>query len=364
MFMRMNFLLYGANGYTGELIARRAVENGLRPILGGRDAQAVARLAGELGLEHRVATVDEANALDAMIDGAPLVLNCAGPFSRTASAIASACIRRRAHYLDITGEIAVFESLVACGAEAKQAGVMLLPGVGFDVVPSDCLAAHVARRLPSATHLAIAIQGTTRMSRGTALTSLEGFSAGRGSGAVRAGGRITRVAPTWKSRVVDLGAGPVRVTTMPWGDVSTAFHSTGIPNVEVYMAIPAALRRLMRYGKPVLPLLASAPLRRWLEKRVKRGPPGPNAQQRERGWSRFWAEARDDSGRTATARLSAPEGYELTVRTSLECVRRVMSGDWRAGFQTPSKAYGPDLVLAIAGVRREDVASENQARRN
>ena len=350
----MTFLLYGANGYTGELIARRAVASGHRPVLGGRTAEAVANLAGELGLDHRVSSVDDAKSLDSMIGDATTVLNCAGPFSRTAVRVASACMRRGAHYLDITGEMAVFESLAARSAEAVRANVMLLPGVGFDVVPSDCLAAHVVRRLPSATRLAIAIQGSTRMSRGTALTSLEGFAAGRGSGAVRSHGRIVRVPPAWKTRVVDLGAGPVRVTTMPWGDVSTAFHSTDVPNVEVYMAIPAMVRRLMRYGKPLLPLLACAPVRRWLEARVRRGAPGPTAEQRARGWSRFWAEARDEAGHAATARLLTPEGYELTVRASLECVRRVLSGDWRPGFQTPSMAYGPDLVLAIEGVRREE----------
>jgi short subunit dehydrogenase-like uncharacterized protein len=353
----MSFVLYGANGYTGELIARRAAASGLHPVLAGRNVDAVTRLANELGLEHRAANADDATALDAMIDGAPFVLNCAGPFSRTANSIASACVRRGAHYLDITGEIAVFESLARRDDEAKRARVMLLPGVGFDVVPSDCLAAYVARRVPGATRLAIAIHGGAQMSRGTALTGLEGFAESGGAGAVRAGGRITSVPPAWKSRVIDMGAGPVRVTTMPWGDVATAFHSTGIPNIEIYMAIPPAVRGMLRYGRPFLSLFASAPVRKWLESRVRSGAPGPNAEQRARGRTRFWAEARDDSGRAAAALLSAPEGYELTVRTSLEVARRVLSGDWRAGFQTPSTAYGPDLVLAIDGVSRADVRS-------
>jgi short subunit dehydrogenase-like uncharacterized protein len=363
----MTFLLYGANGYTGELIARRAVELGLRPVLGGRTASAVERLANTLGLEHRVASVDNAKQLRAALDNVALVLNCAGPFSRTADAIASACLHRGVHYLDITGEMAVFESLAAREKDAKAANVMLLPGVGFDVVPSDCLAAFVARQLPSATQLAIAIQGSTRMSRGTALTSLEGLGAGQGSGAIRRNGEIVRVPPAWKTRDVDFGRGPVRVATMPWGDVSTAFHSTGIPNVEVYMAIPTVVRRILRHGRALLPLLASAPVRRLLERRVRRGAPGPTAEQRARGWSRFWAEARDDSGRSVSARLVAPEGYELTVRAALECAQRVLRGDWQPGFQTPSRAYGPDLVLAIDGVRREplpSVAASHQTHRS
>ena len=351
----MTFLLYGATGYTGDLIARRAVERGMRPTLAGRGVQSVARVAGALGIPHRIAAIDDAAAIDAMIDGHAVVLNCAGPFSRTAAAIAGSCIRRGAHYLDITGEMAVFESMAVRDADAKRAGVMLLPGVGFDVVPSDCLAVHIARRLPSATRLVIAIQGSGEMSRGTALTSIEGLGAANGTGAVRKAARIMRVPAAWKTRFVDFGRGPVRVTTMPWGDVSTAYHSTGIPDIEVYMTIPDSLRRVMTYGRFLLPLIASSPVRRWLERRVRRGSPGPDADHRARGRSAFWVEASDADGGSARARLAAPEGYELTVRTALECVDRALRGDVQPGFQTPSRAYGPDLILAIEGVRREDV---------
>jgi short subunit dehydrogenase-like uncharacterized protein len=356
----MAFLLYGATGYTGELIARRAVDLGLSPTLAGRSAEPLLSLADELGVPHRVATVDDAAALDAAIADHPVVLNCAGPFSRTAIPVAEACIRARIHYLDITGEMGVFEALAARGVDAERAGVMLLPGVGFDVVPSDCLAAHVAVRLPSATQLAIAIQGSGGISRGTALTSLEGLGAGKGGGAVRRDGRIVPVPPAWKTRTVDLGDGPVQVTTMPWGDVATAYHSTHIPNIEVYMAIPATLRRVMTYGRFLLPVIASAPVRGFLAARVRRGSPGPSAGHRARGWSRFWAEASDDAGRSAIATLAAPSGYELTVRTALECVRRAVSGAVRPGFQTPSTAYGPDLVLSIDDVTRRDRPSNSK----
>jgi short subunit dehydrogenase-like uncharacterized protein len=346
-----SFLLYGATGYTGELIARRAVAMGMRPVLAGRSAGGGRRLAEELGVEHRVAPLDDAAALGAALRGQPMVLHCAGPFAVTARPMVDACLREGAHYLDITGEMGVFEALARRGAEAEAAGVMLLPGTGFDVVPSDCLAAHVAARVPGATRLTLAIRGIGRVSRGTALTSVMHMSQG---GAVRRGGRITRVPAAWRDRVVDFGEGPVRVTTMPWGDVSTAFHSTGIPDVEVYMSIPAGVRRFLRYGRPLLPLVGTAPVQRFLGERIRRGPAGPTEAQRARGRSFFWAEAADAEGRTAVARLATPEGYELTVRTAIECTRRVLDGQARPGFQTPSRAFGADLVLAIDGVRRTD----------
>src|SRR5437763_11984740 len=146
--MADSWLLYGANGYTGELIARRAVAGGGRPVLAARRAAEVGRLAAELGLDHRVFGLEDARAVDRGLDGMAAVLHCAGPFSRTAAPMAEGCLRGRAHYLDITGEIEVFEALAARGEEARRAGVTLLPGVGIDVVPSDGLAAHPPRRLP------------------------------------------------------------------------------------------------------------------------------------------------------------------------------------------------------------------------
>src|SRR5918911_4546585 len=238
--MPSNFLIYGANGYTGKLIAHTARERGLRPILAGRDRGAIDALAAELLLEKRVFALDDSEAMDAALSEVAAVLHCAGPFSRTSRPMADACLRTRAHYLDITGEAAVIESLAARDHEAREAGVMLLPCVGFDVVPTDCLAAHLKRRLPSATKLALAIYGMSRISRGTATTMVENINRG---GLVRRDGKLTSVPAAWKTREIDFGTGPLTATTIPWGDVATAYYSTGIPNIEVYAAIPAGLRR-------------------------------------------------------------------------------------------------------------------------
>src|SRR4051812_14952024 len=172
--------------------------------------------------------------MDAAVGEVAAVLHCAGPFSHTSRPMADACLRTKTHYLDITGEAAVIESLAARDEEAKRSGVMLLPCVGFDVVPTDCLAAHLKRRLPSATRLALAIQGIGRISRGTATTMVENINRG---GLIRRGGKLQSVPAAWKTREIDFGRGPRSATTIPWGDVATAFYSTGIPNIVVYAAI-------------------------------------------------------------------------------------------------------------------------------
>lgn len=350
--MASNFLLYGANGYTGKLIARMARERGLRPILAGRDKDAIEQLAREHNLEHRVFGLNEPAAIDAAIREVTAVLHCAGPFSRTSRPVADACLRTKTHYLDITGEAVVIETLAARDDEAKAAGVMLLPCVGFDVVPSDCLASHLKRRLPSATHLALAIQGMGRLSRGTATTMVENINRG---GLVRRDGKLTPVPAAWKTREIDYGRGAVTATTIPWGDVASAFYSTGIPNIEVYAAIPGSVRRMMKLSRGFGWLLGTGPVQRFLKKRIQAQPPGPNEEERTRGKSFVWGEVKDESGQKAVSRLRGPEGYTLTALTALTIVERVLNGQFSIGFQTPSKAYGADLILEIEGVTREDV---------
>lgn len=345
------FLIYGANGYTGNLITREAIARGHRPLLAGRNADSLAPLARELGLEHRVFNLDHAEAVDAGLTGVAAVLHCAGPFAHTFRPMADACLRGGCHYLDITGEAAVFESLAQDDAQARAAGIMLMPGVGFDVVPSDCLAAHLKRRLPSATRLALGFQTFGRPSRGTATTIIENLG---GAGLIRRGGVLSPVPPAWKTRVIDFGAGPVPAITIPWGDLVTAWHSTGIPDIEVYMAATWGMRVAARLSRFVGGLLRSGPVQRFLRRKVRAGPPGPTEEERQRGQSLLWGEVVDAAGRKAVSRLSGPEAYTLTARAALAVVERVLAGDAPAGFQTPARAYGPDFVLGLEGVRRED----------
>lgn len=311
-------------------------------------------LAEEHGLDCRVFELDDTASLDSALDVVPVVLHAAGPFSRTALPMADACLRTGTHYIDITGEIGVFEQLHALDARARAAGVMVLPGAGFDVVPTDLQAAHLARRLPSATHLRLAFHALGgSISRGTALTMVENAA---GGGAVRRDGRITHVPAAWRTRMVDFGFGtrPVSVTTIPWGDVATAYRSTGIPNVEVYTGMPAAQRRMLVASRTISPLLRTRLAQSMLKRIVRARVTGPDDARRKRAVSLVWGEAEDETGRRVTSRLRTPEGYTLTAMTAVEIVRRVLAGDAPIGFQTPSLAYGADWILDLPGVERED----------
>lgn len=344
-------LIYGAYGYTGKLVAAEAVRRGVRPVLAGRSAEPLERLGAELGLEVRAFSLDDPAEVRAGLDGVGVVIHCAGPFEHTAEPMLRACLERRAHYLDITGEITAFAIAHGFSAQAEAAGITLLPGAGFDVVPSDCLAAHLARRLPGAIRLTLAFQGIGRPSRGTATTMA--LNAHRG-GAVRRDGRIVSVPPAWHEREIDLGGGPVTCVSIPWGDVFTAGISTGIPNIEVLMAAPPHLRRAMRTSRWLRPLLALPPVRRAMVRRVRKGPEGPTEEQRRNGASLLWGEAVDAEGRAVVSRLKCPEGYTLTALSAVELTIRVGEGRAPSGFQTPSTAFGPDFAAETGWCTRTD----------
>jgi len=348
--MANTFLIYGANGYTGELITRFAAERGLKPILAGRNEAKISELAGKYGLEHRVFSLDETAKLDAALSEVDMVLHCAGPFSITSLPMVKACLRNRKHYTDITGEISVFETCAAMDAKAQEAGVMVMPGVGFDVVPSDSLARHLKDRLPTATHLSLAFYGMGRISHGTQATMT--MNVGKG-GAIRKDGKITGVPAAWKTREIDFGEVTKTGVTIPWGDVSTAFYSTGIPNIEVFTVVPPSNLKMMKMSRYLGWLLAMGPVQSYLQKKIPAG--GPSDAEREKGRTLLWGEASDADGNKVESRLQGPEGYTVTAIAALNIAEKIMAGKFTPGYQTPAKAYGPELILEIEGTSRQDV---------
>ncbi|MBC7920002.1 MAG: saccharopine dehydrogenase NADP-binding domain-containing protein [Ferruginibacter sp.] len=349
--MPTTFLIYGAYGYTGELIARRAVQRGHAPRLAGRDEAKLKPLALELGLPYETFELAETTKLDESLGRVDAVLHCAGPFSRTARTVVDACLRHRKHYLDITGEVDVFEWIATRHEAARRAGVVLLPGTGFDVVPSDCLAAHLRRRLPDAEWLELALQGPGRVSRGTALTMVEGMTKG---GLIRQNGALKKVPTAFRTRKIPFGGGQQLAASIPWGDVATAYYSTGIPNVIVYLAVTPSMRRGMWALRYLGWLLQAKWIRALLKKRIRATLTGPDHQHRRTARSYLWGEARNRAGQTVTARLQTPEAYHLTATTALLAMERVLAGGVTPGFQTPARAFGPDFILEVDGVKRDD----------
>ena len=334
-------LIYGANGYTGQLIVEECIRRGLRPILAGRRAASLAPLAAAHGLETRVVPLNDPPALAAALDNVHVVLHAAGPFIHTSGPMVTACLARGVHYLDITGEIAVFEACRARHEEAQRAGIVLLPGVGFDVVPTDCLAALLAERLPEAQLLELAFAGGGGFSRGTLKTMLLGSPQG---GAIRKDGRITTVAAGWKRQDIPFRDKTRHAVTIPWGDVSTAYWSTQIPNIHTYLAMPPSGVRMMGLLGLVRPLLAVGAIRRVVERQIDARVTGPSAAVRATARMHIWGRVTHQDGRSVEGTAETPEGYRFTAISSVECAIRVLSAAPSPGYHTPSTAFSSRLL--------------------
>jgi short subunit dehydrogenase-like uncharacterized protein len=348
------FMIYGATGYTGRLVADEAIRRGLDVILSGRDSEKLKAVAESRGLEHRAIDLAEANRLRVALEGVEAVLHVAGPFSQTAKPMVEACLATGTHYLDVTGEIDVFEAMARRNDEAEAAGVLLLPGVGFDVVPSDCLAVHTAARVEEPTRLRLAIAGMDGgVSRGTARTAIESLGDGL---RIRQDGILRNRPPGSLEHRFDFGAGPTRGVAMPWGDVATAFHSTRIPNIEVYFILSGLLPSLIKASRFMTRLLRRDRVQRFLNARVDAMPEGPDERTRTDTRALILAEVEGPGGQLARTLLETPSGYALTPHSAVEAATRAASGQAPVGYHTPATAFGADFVLDLPDCRRTDLA--------
>jgi short subunit dehydrogenase-like uncharacterized protein len=348
------FLLYGANGYTGELIARYAHKYNLQPILAGRRKEAIEPLANKLGFPYRIFDLNDSAALLAALKEVKVVIHAAGPFEFTAKPMMLACLATGTHYLDINGDICVFEMIQQYDEVAQKAGIMLMPGTGFDVVPTDCTALQLKKLLPDAVALQLAFASLGGgLSHGTALTMASKVGEG---GAVRKEGKIIRAPLGQKGMWVDFGVKKLFVMSIPWGDISTAYFTTDIPDIETYTGISKKTYHILKLQAFFNWLLRRTVVRNYIVKKINQRPAGPSDDQRNKSNSLVWGQVTNATGKTATVRLSGPEGYTLTAHSSLIIVQKILNGNFVPGYQTPASVYGENLVLEIPGVQREIVS--------
>jgi len=345
-------LIYGAYGYSGRQIVAAAMRRGLRPIVAGRDARQVAAVGEEFRLPYRSFALGDAAQLSTGLAGVGVVLHCAGPFSATAAPMLDACLAQRAHYLDITGEYGVMEAVAARDGELRAAGIMAMSGVGMDVVPSDCLAAHMVKRLPGATRLELYVRALERLSRGTAMTFVEGMGL---PNVVRENGRLVERIAGADRRQVEFGGRRLAMVGVPWGDIATAWHTTRIPDIAAYMSLVPGTPTMMSLAGHFRGLLQSRPVQRFLKGLVQRFVKGPDQGYLDRHTAEFIAEVSDAAGNRRRSYLSTPEAYKFTAEAASEIAKRVLEGAVQPGFQTPGTLFGADFVLEFAGTKRVDL---------
>lgn len=349
------FLLYGANGYTGTLIAQLAAAYGLSPILAGRNEKAIQQLGEALQLPYRAIDLNNTGQLQSALAEVKLVLHAAGPFQITAKAMIEACLATNTHYIDITGEIPVFEMARRFNNAAVESGIMLMPGVGFDVVPTDCMALFLKNKLPDASKLQLAFASMGGgLSHGTATTMVMGLGEG---GAVRQDHNIVQQPLGHKGMWVDFSEvvgkeKKIFVMSIPWGDISTAHFTTGIPTIETYTGISPKIFQLLKFQGLFNWLLKTSLVRKYALKKIKSKPAGPSAAIRAKSSSLVWGKVENRAGKTTTATMQVLDGYTLTAHSSLLIAGKILKNNFKVGYQTPAAVYGEDLILEIPQTKR------------
>ncbi|MEM7083481.1 MAG: saccharopine dehydrogenase NADP-binding domain-containing protein [Pseudomonadota bacterium] len=344
--MADNWLIYGAYGYTGKLIVQEARSRDLQPLISGRSAGPLTRLAGDTGCKQLVVDLDERERLRRHLNDVSVVLNCAGPFAHTAQPLIDACLDTHTHYLDITGEIDVFEYAQSRHHAAKTSGIVLCPGVGFDVVPTDCLAATLKHAMEDATHLALGFDANTVLSPGTAKTTVATLPNG---GRVRQEGELIEVPLAYRDRQIDFGNGNKSAMTIPWGDVATAYHTTGIGSIETYIPASESLIKRLRRLDAFRGALGWRWVQRMLHKEIDKRVHGPTEHQRETDRTYVWGEVRNAEGSVRSARLVTANAYAFTVEAAIAASRHLLERADLSGAYTPSTLLGSTFASQLPG---------------
>jgi short subunit dehydrogenase-like uncharacterized protein len=344
------WILYGANGFTGAMIARHAAHKGSKPILAGRDPSAVAPVAEECGLQWRTFDLRDTVAVRAGLADVSAMVNAAGPFAFTHQPMLQACLSQGVHYLDISGEVDTFERCAKTHDTAIRQGVMVMPGIGFDMVPGDCLALHLKNKLPQADTLEIGLRYGGSLSRGTSKSALLTF--GQGVQVRRAGALTTLTKPL--RRQFDFGDGPEPTVSITFADISVSWRTTGIPNITVYALETDELRQLNSLPRAVQKVMALKPVKTLMARRLDRLPDGPSQAEIAEHDTRLVAIATDRAGHTSSARLTMPQIYRVTASLVTAIADRVVGGDSTPGYRTPALQFGSDFITSIDGCVLED----------
>lgn len=346
-------LIYGAYGYTGKLIVEEFKKEGADIVLAGRREEPLKKLSEKYNWPYRAFELRDKNEVAKELEDIDVVLHCAGPFMYTAKVMAEGCLLAKSHYLDITGEYQVFEQMAEWDQRAKDAGIMLMPGVGFDVVPSDCLAMHLFKRLPTAINLQLAFTNDGGgISRGTAKTAMEGLGYG---GMIRKDHQLMPVPEDYKVKKINFHWKKQSCAVIPWGDISTAYRSTGIPDIEVFMGMDKKMISGLKWSRRLSWLLKKDFVKNFLRNKIDQRPPGPNTKTRNKAWSYFWGKVTDNAGNELISVQKTMEGYTLTAKTSVDIAMKITEGATINGYQTPAGLFGADYIMKFEGTERIDI---------
>ena len=351
----MTITILGATGYTGRLCVEEAVRVGSPVRLAGRRRDALDELAAgypEADITVAVADVVDRAALRKLADDAEVLLSCVGPYAQMGKPPVEAALAARVPYLDVSGELEFLSWVYEQAPRAQDAGVTLAPGVGFDGVPGDLLAALAAQALGrpvGRARIGYAVSDA-KFSAGTARSAVGALH--RGSAAWR-NGRLAQEpagADQWEVPFPH-PPGPRGAISAPLPEVATVGRSVGAQSVRTYYAVPGA-KMMSAVAGPAQRLaaaLSATPVWTLVNRGVDRLPDGPSAEERAKTRVVVLAEVSGDDGLSVVRWARLSDLYGATARIAIAAARILRDDDTTPGVLTPSQLFDPGALLAEIG---------------
>lgn len=341
------WMLYGCYGYSGELILKEAIKKGLRPVVAGRSESKTKEQANKYDLSYRVFDLSSKTTIEQNISDCTMVFNAAGPYTSTCMPMLEACLSQGVHNLSLAGEIPILEELHGYDHIAREKGVVIAVGLGFDVMPTDAMAAKIKQALPDASHLLIGLDGPNDMSRGSMKEFFEQI--GEQPFWVRTNGVLIASKP--KTAYMDFGNGRKLNSTIAWGDTASAYHSTGIPNIEVYAAVTKSDWLTIKLLNAFSFIFKSKAIQSLLNTALDKFMTGPDERTREQGLSYLFAEGTNPSKQKVRVYMTAPTAYKITYLGAVQAIKYILENPTKqGGYYTPAQLLGIDTITQIEGV--------------
>lgn len=342
-----NWIIYGATGYTANLIIKKAIQMGLPPVLAGRDRSKISSVAKKYGLKYKVFEINDINVIQANIENSNLILNASSNYKLTAQPFINACLASGCHYLDLCGEISVLKKIFEYNELAKYGNITIIPNSGYHSIVTDCFAGYVANLIENPIELNYYLLDASIPSLGTLKSSLDAFLGGgfvlkyNNFENIKMGSIKTRV--EHKNKALTLYASPM-------AELYLSHISTSIPNINVYLKIPLLYSLLLDYfGDYILKLLQSekrTAILNLIDKFVK----GPSEAINKKLKSMIGVNVKNLKGDSLTMWLEAPEAYDFTATLSVEAVKLALSG-LPSGVLTPIQAYGCNFLSKFNDIK-------------
>lgn len=337
---RPNIALYGATGFTGKLVAAELAAKTDGFVISGRNASKLDQMLGELRgesdaeIEARVASVDDAGSLDAMLDGIDVLINCAGPFTDIGQPVVEAAVRNGAHYLDSTGEQPFMKWVQThLAADAVEQGVVLVPGCAYEYAVGN-FAAKLATGL-GARRLGICYAVRNMgMSHGTKKSVVRALAS---RGYTYVDGHLEPKKPAYRLFDVPLPSGrTLSAAWFPGGESLTVPLFAKVSQVESCLAVGDAAGKVLRLLSPVVDKVADRAM--GVADRVIELTSGDPHEQGSR--PDFIVAAFDPSKPQFLAGIAGTDPYDVTARVLVEAARRIIEEPpEEGGFTSPAALF-------------------------